>query len=142
MYIHICKHIHIFDASINPNLWCKHLYYKVRCVCVCLSTLECLANYSSSFDAMGYPRVPMAFLWPNRGNKPNWGKIWAKNFFFFKKIPYVIPSALLSFLWYYCHSFRTVIPSVLLSFLLYYCHYFCIIVIPSVLLSFFPYYCH
>ena len=41
-----------------------------------------------------------------------------KNFFFFKKILYVIPSALLSFLRYYCHSFRiTVIPSVLLSFL-------------------------
>ena len=84
---------------------------------VCLSLLECPANYSSSFDAMGYPRVPMASLWPNGGNKPNWGKIWAKKIFSFKKIPYVIPSALLSFLPYYCHSFRIfVIPSVLKVF--------------------------
>ena len=38
--------------------------------------------------------------------------------FFFKKVLYVIPSALLSFLPYYCHSFRIiVIPSVLVSFL-------------------------
>ena len=64
------------------------------------------------------PRVPMASLWPNGGNKANWRKIWAKNIFFFKKILYVIPSALLSFLPYYCHSFRIiVIPSILLSFL-------------------------
>jgi hypothetical protein len=56
--------------------------------------------------------------------------------FFFKKILYVIPSALLSFLPYYCHSFRIiVIPSVLLSFLLDYCHSFHITVIPSKLLS-------
>ena len=35
-----------------------------------------------------------------------------------KKILYVIPSALLSFLPYYCHSFRIiVIPSILVSFL-------------------------
>ena len=41
-----------------------------------------------------------------------------KNIFFFKKILYVIPSALVSFLPYYCHSFRIiVIPSVLVSFL-------------------------
>ena len=41
-----------------------------------------------------------------------------KNIFFFKKILYVIPSALVSFLPYYCHSFQIiVIPSVLLSFL-------------------------
>jgi hypothetical protein len=50
---------------------------------------------------------------------------------------YVIPSVLLLFLPYYCHSFRIiVIPSVLVSFLLYYCHSFHIIVIPSELLSF------
>ena len=55
----------------------------------------------------------------------------------FKKLLYVIPSALFSFLQYYYHSFRiTVIPSGLLSFLLYYCHSFRIIVIPSVSLSF------
>jgi hypothetical protein len=53
-------------------------------------------------------------------------------FFFSKKILYVIPSALLSFLPYYCHSFRiTVIPSVLVSFLPDYCHSFRIGVIPS-----------
>ena len=90
------------------------------CLFVCLSTLECPPNYSSSFDGMGYPRVPMASLWPNGGNKSNWGKIWAKIIFFFKKIPYVIPSALLSFLLYYCHSFRIfVIPSGFLSLLPY-----------------------
>ena len=44
-----------------------------------------------------------------------------KKYFLSKKIPYVIPSALLSSLPYYCHSFRiTVIPSRLLSFLLNY----------------------
>ena len=123
---------------------------------VCLRTLECPANYSSSFDAMGYPRVPMASLWPNGGNKPNWRKIWAKKIFFFKKILYVIPSALVSFLPYYCHSIRiTVIPSGSLSFIPDYCHSFhigvipskyCysfrITVIPSGSLSFIPDYCH
>ena len=39
----------------------------------------------------------MAFLWPSGGNKANWRNIWAK-IFFFKKMIYVIPSALLSFL--------------------------------------------
>ena len=62
-----------------------------------------------------------------------------KKYFFFKKILYVIPSALLSFLPYYCHSFQiTVIPSRLLSFLPDYCHSFQIIVIPSRLVSFLP----
>ena len=104
------------------------------CVClsVCLWTLECPANYSSSFDAMGYPRVPMASLWPNEGNKPNWGMIWAKKIFFFQKNT-------LSYLPHYCHSFHsTVIPSGLLSFLPDYCHSFQIIVIPSRLVSFLP----
>ena len=42
----------------------------------------------------------------------------SKKDFFVQKILYVIPSALLSFLPYYCHSFRIiVIPSVLVSFL-------------------------
>ena len=90
---------------------------------------------------MGYPRVPMASLWPNGGNKANWSNIQAKNIFFFKKILYVIPSALLSFLPYYCHSFRIiVIPSGLLSFLPDYCHSFHVSVIPSELLSFLPNY--
>ena len=93
---------------------------------VCLRTLECPANYSSSFYAMGYPRVPMASLWPNGGNKANWGNIQAKKNFFFQKNTL-------------CHSFRiSVIPSVLLSFLPDYCHSFRIIVIPSVLVSFLP----
>ena len=58
------------------------------CLSVCLWTLQCPANYSSSFDAMGYPRVPMASLWPNGGNKANWRKIWAKKIFFFSKKKY------------------------------------------------------
>ena len=41
-----------------------------------------------------------------------------KKYFFKKKILHVIPSALVSLLPYYCHSFRIIfIPSVLLSFL-------------------------
>ena len=49
----------------------------------------------------------------------------------------------MSFLPYYCHSFRiSFIPSVLLSFLPYYCHSFHIIVTPSELLSFLLNYCH
>ena len=81
---------------------------------------------------MGYSRVPMAFLWPNRGKKLNWGNIQAKKLFFQKK--YFMP-----FLPPYCHSFRsTVIPSIVLSFLPDYCHSFWIIVIPSVLVSFLP----
>ena len=70
--------------------------------------------------------------------RKGWHKVffWEKKHFFFKKILYVIPSALLSFLPYYCHSFRiTVIPSVLLSFLPDYCHSFRI-------LSFLPNYYH
>ena len=75
---------------------------------------------------MGYPRVPMAFLWPNGGNKTIWGNIQAKNIFFFSK------KYFMSFLPHYCHSFHsTVIPSGLLSFLPDYCHSFRISVIPS-----------
>ena len=55
----------------------------------------------------------------------------------------VIPSELLSFLPYYCHSFRIiVIPSGLLSFFPNHCHSIRIIVIPSKLLSFLPNYSH
>ena len=61
-----------------------------------------------------------------------------KKIFFFKKILYVIPSALLSFLPYYHQSFRIiVISSGLLSFLPDHCHSFRITVIPSVLVSLF-----
>jgi hypothetical protein len=67
---------------------------------------------------MGYPRVPMASLLPNGGNKANWKKHLSQKIFFFKKILYVIPSALLPFLPDYCHSFWIiVIPSILVSFL-------------------------
>ena len=53
-------------------------------------------------------------------------------FFFFKKILYVIPSIVLSFLPDYCHSFQiSAIPSVLLSILPDFCHSFRIFVIPS-----------
>ena len=71
----------------------------------------------------------MASLWIGETFEP-------KNF---KKILYVIPSAFLSFLPYYCYSFWIiVIPSILVSFISYSCHSFLIIVIPSVLLSFLP----
>ena len=60
-----------------------------------------------------------------------------KQIFFFNKILYVIPSALLSFLPYYCHSFWIfVIPSGFLSFFPDFCHSFQTIVIPSGLVSF------
>ena len=79
----------------------------------------------------------MASLWPNGGNKTIWGKIQAKKNIFFKKILYVIPSALVSFLPYYCHSFRIfVIPSRFVSFLPDFCHSFQICVIPSRFVSF------
>ena len=82
----------------------------------------------------------MASLGPNGGNKANWRNIWAQNIFFFKKILYVIPSALVSFHPYYCHSFRiTVIPSELLLFLPDYCPSFRIIVLPSGLFIVIPY---
>ena len=82
---------------------------------------------------------PVLKLLDSRANKANWRNIWAPEKIFFKKIP----SELLSFLSYNCHSFRiTVIPSVLLSFLQNYCHSFLIVVIPSELLSFLPNHCH
>ena len=63
-----------------------NLYYKYWCLCVCLSSLKCSnPNYSSSFEAIGETFE-------------------LKIFFSFRKI--VIPSWLLSFILYYCHSFR------------------------------------
>ena len=56
-----------------------------------------------------------------------------KKLIFFKKILYVIPSALVSFLPYYCHSFRIiVIPSIILSFYPNQCHSFQIITISNI----------
>jgi hypothetical protein len=79
---------------------------------------------------MGYPRVPMASLWPSGGNKANWRNNWTKRIFFFQKNS-------LSFLPHYCHSFHiTVIPSIFLSFLPDLCHSFQISVIPSKVLPF------
>ena len=67
------------------------------------------------------------------------GERFEQNFFFFKKILYVIPSTLLSFLPYYCHSFRIfVILSGFLSFLPKFvipsehCHSFRIIAISNI----------
>ena len=58
----------------------------------------------------------MASLLPKGGNKTNWGNIQAKKKK--SKILYVIPSTLVSFLPYYCHSFRIIVnPSLLVSFL-------------------------
>ena len=89
-------------------------------MCVPLSTLEC-TNVTSP---------PILKLWGTQGyiwlpyDLTKVIKLFGKTFepkiyFFFKKILYVIPSALLSFLPDYCHSFQIiVIPSVLVSFLL------------------------
>ena len=130
----------IFELCFILELESVNLYYKVRCVSVC-----------------GHSNVPTLTSPPILKLCHTQGYLWLpydlteviklfgvtfkqKNFFLSKKILYVIPSALLSFLPYYCHSFRiTVIPSGLLSFLLYYCHSFRIVVIPSGLLSFLPY---
>ena len=98
----------------------RHLYYKGRCLCVCLWTLEC-TNVTSP---------PVLKLWDSQGYL--WlsydltevikliEETFEPNFFFFKKI--------------HSHSFRIiVIPSVLLSFPPDFCHSFRIFVIPSVL---------
>ena len=105
-----------------------NLYYKVRCVSVCLFV------YQHFNVRLTGPSVLM--LWGTQGY------LWLpydlrkvinligerfepKNFFFSKRY-------FMSFLPQYCHSFRiTVIPSVLLSFLPDYCHSFRISVIPS-----------
>ena len=104
-------------------MWFKYLYYKGRCLCVC---------QNSNVPTITSP--PILKLWDTQGY------LWLsydlmevinligerfepKKYFFFKKILYVIHSALVSFLSYYCHSFRIfVIPSE-------YCHSFQIIVI-------------
>ena len=107
-------------------------------------------RYLVSFEAMEYPRVPMASLCPSGGNEAIIEETFKQKRFFFKKTFVChsfriinIPCVILSFLPNYCHSFRIiVIPSVSSSFLPDYCHSFRIIVILSVLLSFFPNYCH
>ena len=98
---------------------------------MCLSVLtQMYKRYLVSFEAMEYPRVPMASLCPSGGNKAIIEETFKQKRFFFKKT-------------FVCHSFRIInIPCVILSFLPNYCHSFRIIVIPSVLLSFFPKYCH
>ena len=92
---------------------------------------------------MWYPRVPMASLWSNRGNKANWGNIQAiffnfsEDFLTYNLLTVAsfrigVPSILFFQKNPLCHSFRIiVISSGLLSFLPDYCHSFWIIVIPS-----------
>ena len=108
------------DTSSYDNL-----YYKGRCLCVCgHSNVQMLTSppVLKLWDTQGY-------LWLSY-DLTEVIKLFGvtfkqKNIFFFKKILYVIPSPLVSFLPCYCHSFRiTVIPSGLLSFLPYQCHSF------------------
>ena len=94
-----------------------HLYYKGWCLCVC-----------GHYNVRMLTSPPILKLWVTQGylwlpyDLTEVIKLFGvtfkqKNFFFSKKILYVIPSALLSFLPYYCHSFRIiVIPSISCSF--------------------------
>ena len=87
-------------------------------MCVCLWTLRC-TNVTSP---------PVFKLWDTQGYLCHpydltevinlFGVTFKQKIKSFKKIVYVIPSALVSFLPYYCHSFQIiVISSGLLSFL-------------------------
>ena len=99
----------------------QYLYYKVRCVFVC-----------QHYNVRTLTSPPVLKLWDSQGY------LWlpydlmevinliGKKRYFFKKIP----STLVSFLQYYCHSFR------ILSFLPDLCHSFRIFVIPSRFVSF------
>ena len=112
-----------------------NLYYKGRCLSVCLS----VCGHSN----VRLTTPPVLMLWGTQGYL--WlpydltevikliGETFEPKQFIFSKRYFM------SFLPNYCHSFRiAVIPSVLLSFLPDYCHSFRIIVIPSRLLSFLP----
>ena len=97
----------------------QHLYYKGRCLSVC------------HYYDVRLTSPPVLKLWGTQGYlwlpydlteviKLIGERFEPKKKKKFKKILYVIPSALLSFLPYYCHSFQIiVIPSILLSFLPY-----------------------
>jgi hypothetical protein len=100
-----------------------NLYYKGQCLSVC-----------QHLNVPTLTSPPILKLWDTQGYL--WlpydltkvikliGEIFEpKTFFSSNKILYVIPSALLSFFPYYCHSFQIiVIPSILLPFLPDYCH--------------------
>ena len=96
---------------------------------MCLSSLQC-TNVTSPpvlklCDSQGYLWLPCVLT-----EAINLIGVTSRQKKFFKKVLYVIPSVLLSFFPYYCHSFHiNVIPSELLSFLQDYCHSFRIIVI-------------
>jgi hypothetical protein len=108
-----------------------HLYYKVRCLFVCQHFNVQLTSppVLKVWDTQGYLWLPydLAEVINLIGETFE-----PKKYFVSKKY-------FMSFLPYYCHSFRiTVIPYILLSFLPDYCHSFRISVIPSVLVSFLP----
>ena len=96
----------------------RYLYYNYVCVCQHLNVLTLTSPpVLKLLDSQGYLWLPydLAEVIKLIGERFE-----PKKYFFFKKILYVIPSALVSFLPYYCHSFRiSVIPSVLVSFLPY-----------------------
>ena len=97
-----------------PSFAIVCLYYKVRCVFACHNRFVPTLT-SPPIWRYGIPKIPMASLWPNGGNKTIWDNIQAKKLFFKKKNTL-------------CHSFRiSVIPSIVLSFLPDYCHSFQII---------------
>ena len=106
----------------------SHLYYKVRCVSVCLSTIQCNVRLTSS---------PVLMLWGTQGylwlhyDLTKVIKLFGVTFIQ-AKIKKNFKKYFMSFLPHQCHSFCiAVIPSVLLSFLPDYCHSFRISVIPS-----------
>ena len=107
----------VTECFSNLFLEVSHLYYKGRCVSVCghfnVSTLTS-PPILKLWDTQGYLWLPYDIMEVIKLIGETFGP---KNR---KKMLYVIPSALLSFLPYYCHSFQiSVIPSVLVSFLPY-----------------------
>ena len=105
-----------FDQSEVTYL--PNLYYKVRCVCQHLNVLTLTSpSVLKLWGTQGYLCLSYDLTEVIKLIGVTFEE---KNNFFFEKILYVIPSALLSFLPHCCHSFHiTVIPSGLLSFLPY-----------------------
>ena len=52
----------VTECFFSLFLEVSHLYYKGRCLSVCLWTHWCPSNYTSIFNAMGYPRGTYGFL--------------------------------------------------------------------------------
>ena len=110
----------LIGFSMQMRKWCIGtvyiIYYKIRCVFVCLSVCHYYNIQLTSppvlklWDTQGYLWLP---YYLTEVIKLIGRNIWAKKYFFSKKY-------FMSFLPHYCHSFRiTVIPSGLLSFLPY-----------------------